>query len=594
MTKSKNLYLCTDRTMYMKKIITFIIAVSVVISMQAIDKVILQDFESYNIGDSISMRNIYGSDFSASAVACIDPCGGENKVLHVNCTSWNTLVNITISQEIKDDLFGENALLVYDLYRPSTDGSYKQLMIYYGNERVYIDGSFVSQGPHDRWSIKCYQLNMTDEESDVLSFGFNSNNSEYFIDNVRVLKNIDFGFDHADERQSLRHYAAMCGKNIGVAVAAGDANFYADIEDNTKIINRTVASQFNMVVAGNEMKFDALQPSEGEFDFTNGDKLVAYASKHGMKVRGHTLIWHSQLPEWLGAGPEGMQNNNNYTREQLLAIMEQHITAVVSHYRGKVHEWDVVNECVSDNNREILRPSIWKNVIGEDFIDSAFVYAHRADPNVKLYINDYSVEFCGYDKADRYYALIKKMKNRGVPIDGVGMQSHLYVGTVDSVKLDTNMKRYNALGLSCAITELDLSLPRERFGQESAYIEQAADYRKVVNVALGNKNCASVLVWGVCDAVSWIPGFTGYSRGEPLLFDNFFVAKPAYYAVRDALKIACEILAINDNFIDDGSGVETYVDVYNTLGKLVAVKIPYSDIGTLPYGLYIVNYEKKL
>lgn len=574
----------------MKKLITLISAMCVVWAMQATDTVMLQDFESYNIGDSISMKNIYGSDFSASAVVCIDPRDSENRVLHINCATWNTLVNIAVPGVSKEELFGENTLLVYDLYRPATDGNYKQLMIYYGNERVYIDGSFVSQGATERWHTKSYNPYTPAIESETLSIGFNSNNCEYYIDNVRILKDIDFGFDYTDKQQSLRHYATLCGKNIGVAVAMSDANFYADIEDSAKIVTRTVSSQFNMVVAGNEMKFDALQPSEGQFDFTNGDKLVAFASKHGMKVRGHTLIWHSQLPGWIGAGSEGTQNNNNYTREQLLAIMEQHITTVVSHYKGKVHEWDVVNECVSDNNNETLRPSIWKDVIGEDFIDSAFVYAHRADPEAKLFINDYSVEFSGNNKADRYYTLIKKLKNRNVPIDGVGMQSHLYVGSVDSAKLDANMKRYELLGLECAITELDLSLPSGQFGQMSAYEAQAADYRKIINVALGNTNCHSVLMWGVCDAVSWIPGFTGYTRGEPLLLDAFFVAKPAYYAVRDAMKSVAGTLAIRHTSTPNRK--DAYTDVYNAMGQLVGSNMNVHDIHHLPSGFYIINHEK--
>lgn len=181
-----------------------------------------------------------------------------------------------------------------------------------------------------------------------------------------------------------------------------------------------------MIVAGNEMKFDAMEPEQGNFKFETADKLVAFAEQHQMKVRGHTLVWHSQLPGWLGAGSEGASNNNNYTRDELLKIMENHITTIVSHYKGRVHEWDVVNECVSDNSSQTLRNSIWQKVIGESFIDSAFVYARRADPDAKLYINDYSVEFAGNNKADRYYNLVKKLVARGVPIDGVGLQAHLY------------------------------------------------------------------------------------------------------------------------------------------------------------------------
>lgn len=573
----------------MKKLFTLLLSLCAFSASASVEERMLQDFESYQVGEAVDMWNIYNSDIStSSAIVAADPKDASNKVLHIKSRSWNTLVALHDLGITAADLTGEGRFLVFDLYRPSSDGAYKQLMIYCGDKRVYIDGSFVSQCPPERWTTKCYQFDASTDESGTLCLGFNSTDAEYYIDNVRIVDVADFGYDRSDAENSIRHYAEQCGKNIGIAVATGDANFFSAMNDDSKVITQTVSSQFNMIVAGNEMKFDAMEPEQGNFKFETADKLVAFAEQHQMKVRGHTLVWHSQLPGWLGAGSEGASNNNNYTRDELLKIMENHITTIVSHYKGRVHEWDVVNECVSDNSTQTLRNSIWQKVIGESFIDSAFVYARRADPDAKLYINDYSVEFAGNNKADRYYNLVKKLVARGVPIDGVGLQAHLYQGAVDSAKLDRNMKRYAELGLNCIITELDISLPTSQFGSQTAYEKQAADYRKIVNVTLNNANSPSLLIWGSSDAYSWIPGSTNYTRGEPLLFDTYFCAKPAYYAVRDAYSARATTMALEE-VLNAVPSESLYVDVYNILGQPVRLHMHRSQIYSLPQGTYIID-----
>ena len=200
------------------------------------------------------------------------------------------------------------------------------------------------------------------------------------------------------DTQALRDYAEKCGKKIGVAVPV----WRIDVTNDGLPETQAVYNNFNILVAENEMKIDALQPNRGQFEFYHGDNLVNFAERHGMTVRGHTLCWHKQVSRWISTDG-GQKNDHKYSREELLEILEDHITTVVTHYKGRVHEWDVVNECLADDQSIVrtnptayaLRPSVWYTGIGEDFIDSAFVYAHRADPDAKLYLNDYGVEMQG-------------------------------------------------------------------------------------------------------------------------------------------------------------------------------------------------------
>ena len=202
----------------------------------------------------------------------------------------------------------------------------------------------------------------------------------------------DDGIDDAKDRQSLRYYANLCDKGIGVAMC-----IYKGLDSERNEVGR----QFNMIVAENEMKMDALQPSQGTFTFSNADQLVNFARNNNMKVRGHCLVWHQQQPQWLSS--DGKKNDKNWTRQEALEILKQHIIHVVQHFKGKVMEWDVVNECLDDDQTIVrtnpesytLRQNVWQRAIGDDYIDSAFVYAHQADPDALLYLNDYGVELQG-------------------------------------------------------------------------------------------------------------------------------------------------------------------------------------------------------
>lgn len=336
-------------------------------------------------------------------------------------------------------------------------------------------------------------------------------------------------YANTGDTHPLRYYADLLGVKLGVAV-------HNDIPLNdTDTRAKMIAREFNMVVPENNLKFESVEPSQNYFTFGGGDAVASFAQRHKMYMRGHTLAWHNQLPQWVSV--DGKKNDKSWTRQQLLDILHNHINKVVSHYKGKVQEWDVVNECL-DDDQSIVRTSpdgyklrqlsVWTTVIGEEFIDSAFVWAHRADPNAKLFLNDYDNEFMGTAKAQAFYNLAKRLKTSGIPIDGVGLQCHLDAGKVNGKALSENIARYAELGLECIVTELDMGINSLT---ETNQQQQARDYRKVLEAAMGNANSQSVLIWGLSDDQSW--------RGSlPLPWNGSLQPKPAYYALQQALSTA--------------------------------------------------------
>lgn len=333
-------------------------------------------------------------------------------------------------------------------------------------------------------------------------------------------------------KEPLRTYADKVGKSIGMAVGtyrydcSGDAGACG-----------LVGKEFNLIVAENEMKFDATEPNRNSFTYGGADAVMGVGERNAQEVRGHTLAWHSQVSQWVSK--DGYQNDKGFTRDELLQILKNHIFNVVGHYKGRIREWDVVNEVLDDDQSQIysnptsykLRQSVYAKVIGEDFIDSAFVWTKQADPTALLYINDYGVEFKGSPKTEAYYNLVKRLKNSNIPIDGCGLQCHLTTGQLNVQNLDNNIKRYADLGLNCIITELDLSLADPDSAE--ALETQAHEYAEITNVFLKNDNCPSMVIWGISDNNSW-------RSNQPLLFDNGLNAKPAYYAVHAQLRKAAE------------------------------------------------------
>lgn len=390
----------------------------------------------------------------------------------------------------------------------------------------------------------------------------------------------DDGIDDAKDRLSLRYYALKNNKWIGTAIST----WKNDISNAALAESQEAGGQFNMLVAENEMKFDALQPSQGQFSFGSADKLVSFAVRNNMKLRGHCLAWHSQLPQWVSS--DGKKNDKNWTRKEALKILEEHITKVMTHFKGKVAEWDVVNECLSDDQTTVrtdpnaydLRESVWTRAIGEDFIDSAFVYAHRVDPEARLFLNDYDVEFQGKAKTTAFYNLAMRLKKDGIPIHGVGLQCHLSIGDVDSVRLENNIRRFGEAGLECIITELDMGVPSTTAENLE---EQARSYRVITDIVLNNDNCPSMVIWGLKDNDSW------RSASNPLLYTASLSRKPAWYAVRSALR--------HRKIVNENTSVPGIIDynsdsdqkIYDLSGRIV-------DEQSLRPGIYIKGGRKYL
>jgi endo-1,4-beta-xylanase len=319
------------------------------------------------------------------------------------------------------------------------------------------------------------------------------------------------------------------------------------------------ATHFNAFTPENSMKPMFLQPTEGRFNFANADRLVEFAEKHGAAPIGHCLVWHSQTPRWFFQGADGQPAG----RELALARMRKHIATVVGHYKGRVKQWDVVNEAISDTSDQQLRPSPWFKAIGEDYIAEAFRAAHEADPDAVLIYNDYGIE--RRDKRDKALRLLKSLLAKKVPVHAVGIQGHWHLDRPDLAEVEESIKQFAALGLKVMITELDISvLPRRPQGAATSRGErpsaeqraamnpytkglpdtvaqqQTERYQQAFAMFLRHRDVIGrVTFWGVHDGHTWlnfypIPGRTDY----PLLFDRQGKPKAAFFAVRKAAQDA--------------------------------------------------------
>jgi len=279
-------------------------------------------------------------------------------------------------------------------------------------------------------------------------------------------------------------------------------------------VTTLAGTQFDMITPGNEMKWDTTEPSRGTFNFGPGDQIVAFATSHSMRIRGHNLVWHSQLPGWVSSLP----------LNQVQAALENHITSEATHYKGKLYAWDVVNEPFEENGT--LRNSVFFQAMGAGYIADALRTAHAADPNAKLYLNDFNIEGSGV-KADAMFNLVQSLIAQGVPINGVGFESHFILGQVPA-SLQSNMQRFAALGLDVAITELD---DRVQLPATAANLnQQATEFSNVEKACLAVSRCVGVTQWAVGDADSWIPGFfSGF--GAATMFDSNYQPKAAFNAL---------------------------------------------------------------
>jgi endo-1,4-beta-xylanase len=280
-------------------------------------------------------------------------------------------------------------------------------------------------------------------------------------------------------------------------------------------------TEFNFMTPENAMKWDATEPSQNNFTFSQADQHVAFALNNNMKIHGHTLVWHSQLPSWVA--------NGSWNSTTLTNVMYNHIDTVMNHWTdGQIAVWDVVNEAFNEDGSR--RSSVFQNVIGNSYIELAFQRARAADSQTKLVYNDYNVETIN-SKSNAMYNMVADFKNRGVPIDGVGLQMHL-AGSIDYNSLAQNMQRFANLGVEIYITEMDVRYPTPI--SQANLQAQATVYSNVLARCRAQPACKALQVWGIPDKYSWVPDvFPG--TGAPLLFDDNYNAKPAYYAVQSGL-----------------------------------------------------------
>ncbi|KAJ7499977.1 endo-1,4-beta-xylanase A precursor [Mycena latifolia] len=295
-------------------------------------------------------------------------------------------------------------------------------------------------------------------------------------------------------------------KSLGGKLYFGSATDNPELNDTAYVATLSDNTLFGQITPGNSMKWDATEPSRGTFTFANGDVIAALAKKNGQLLRGHNCVWYNQLASWVTAG--------NFNATTLTSILQTHCSTVVSHYAGQPF-----------NDDGTVRAFVFSNALNLSYVTTALVAARAADPNAKLYINDYNIDSAGA-KATAMINLVKSLKAAGTPIDGVGIQGHLIVGEVPSkAALIANYQAFTALGIEIAITELDIrmTLPET----PALLAQQQTDYQTVISACKAVAGCVGVTIWDYTDKYSWIPGvFSG--QGAALPWDDNLIRKPAY------------------------------------------------------------------
>jgi endo-1,4-beta-xylanase len=303
--------------------------------------------------------------------------------------------------------------------------------------------------------------------------------------------------------------AAAAASTLGAA-AAGSGRYFGTAISTSHLSDSTyttiAAREFNMATPENEMKPDATEPTRGNFTFSAGDQVYNWATSHGMRVRGHTLVWHSQIPSWMTSLSGSAAT---------LAGMQEHINGVMAHYKGKLAYWDVVNEALNEDGSR--RSDVWQNNIGNSYIDQAFQTARAADPSAKLCYNDYNIENWSYAKTQGAYNMVKDLKSRGIPIDCVGFQTHMTGGSSLPSSFQTTLSNFAALGVDVALTETDVTNA------------DPTQYGNLTQACINVSRCVGITVWGVRDSDSW------RASENPLLFDGSGNKKAAYTSVLNAL-----------------------------------------------------------
>lgn len=322
---------------------------------------------------------------------------------------------------------------------------------------------------------------------------------------------------------------------VGVAVGAHSLN-----GEEAELLLK----EFNSITPENAMKMESIQPKKGEFHWRLPDSIIHFAQQNGLRVRGHTLLWHEQTPNWIFEDEKG----NPVEKLELYKRLRTHIAELVGRYKGKIYAWDVVNEAIDDNPKALLRQSKWITIGGEEILAKAFEYAHEADPGALLFYNDYNSE--RPEKRERIYRLLKKLVDKGVPIHGVGLQGHWSIFEPSTEELEEAIERYSSLGLQLHFTELDVSVypwEKERRNKRldetdtlsvSSQQKQIKQYEKIFTVFRKYKDhITNVTFWNLSDRYSWLDYYPVRGRKNyPLLFDENLKRKSAYWKVVDFSK----------------------------------------------------------
>jgi len=349
--------------------------------------------------------------------------------------------------------------------------------------------------------------------------------------------------DAPTSASTLRALGAQIHLRIGTAAVPSDLSDPA--------LSQITADQFSVLTPGNEMKWQVVEPQQGNFNWTGADNLVNFAEEHGQLVRGHTLVWHNQLPNWLTQGV----TNGTISDSQLRDLLHQHITTEVRRYRGRIWQWDVLNEMLADANPSQVKPTdFWISHLGVGIIADAFRWAHAADPEALLCYNDYNI--AGEDgsnaKFNAAFALVRDLLAQKVPIDCVGDQGHLDLQYgFNPVLMTEDLRAYAKLGLKVAITEADVRMFVETTDSNQTPIVSPTDptpnhtanpaasdwFIGMLQSCLAVKACISFTVWGFADAESWVPGaFRG--EGNATIYDVNLNPKPQYTALQQTLSLA--------------------------------------------------------
>ncbi|KPK85929.1 MAG: 1,4-beta-xylanase [Bacteroides sp. SM23_62_1] len=300
-----------------------------------------------------------------------------------------------------------------------------------------------------------------------------------------------------------------------------------------------ILKHFISITPENVMKPERIHPEKKRFNWKPADEIVNFAQANGLKVRGHVLCWHKQTPDWFFKDESG----NSVSKEILLMRLKEHITEVVTRYKGKIYAWDVINEAISNDNTEYYQPSLWYDICGEDFIFKAFEFAHEADPDALLFYNDYNTT--NPVKRDKIYSMLKQLLNANIPVHGVGMQGHWSVYGPSETEIRKAIELYSSLGLEVQITELDVSIYRPEQNRRNMQPDESDEftpeleqkqleqYKMFFTTFRDYKEfITGVTFWNISDRYSWLDNYPVRGRKNyPSLFDKDWKPKRVYEEV---------------------------------------------------------------